>query len=374
MRSLCRLFALSLVLLASLGLAGTSAALNLTDLAANLRLVSISTGGTQSNGMSWWSAVSADGRYIAFSSEASNLVAGDTNQLQDIFLRDQLTSQTSRVSISSGGDQAYLESGFPDISADGRYIVFHSAASNLVPDDLNGSIDIFLYDQLSGQTSLISKSSAGAHGNSDSRYPSISSNGRYVVFQSTATNLVEADNNGVEDVFLVDLQTSETVCVSVSSGGAQGNQWSDQASISPEGNYVAFRSYASNLVPVDSNDFCDTDQDGDFTDNCPDIFLHSLLTGETVIISVTSGGVQGNNWSGWPVVSSNGNFIAFKSWAEDLVPGDINAWSDIFLRNVRSGETTRISISTAGLEGNCYSDFPAISADGRYITYEILCL
>jgi Tol biopolymer transport system component len=207
-------------------------------------------------------------------------------------------------------------------------------------------------------------------GNGWSRYPSISADGRYVAFQSTASNLVIGDDNGVEDIFVHDILTGDTTRVSVASDGTQGNQWSDQAAISPDGLYVAFRSYASNLVQGDVNNFCDTDQDNIFDDNCQDIFLHNRLTGEAIMVSVASDGSLGNNWSGWPSVSANGRFVAFKSWAEDLVENDTNGSADIFVHDTLTGETTRVSVTSSGTEGDCYSDFPSISTDGRFVAFE----
>jgi hypothetical protein len=133
---------------------------------------------------------------------------------------------------------------------------------------------------------------------------------------------------------------------------------------------VAFRSYASNLVPGDTNNVCDTDQDGTFDDNCQDIFLHRRLTGETIRISITSDGTQGDNWSGWQSLSENWRFVVFKSWASNLVETDTNGWSDIFLHATSTGETTRISVASDGTQVNNYSDFPSISSDGRILAFE----
>ncbi len=360
-----------LILLIALGRSATASSAQEPNLnrAGTTELVSVSTNGVQGNGASWWSAVSNDGRFVAFQSEASNLVDGDTNDVQDVFLRDRQTGETTRVSVASNGDQGWGESGFPDISAFGRYIVFQSV-SKFDNGDLNGFEDIYLHDQLTHKMVLVSVAMDGTSGNGWSRYPSISADGRYVAFQSTASNLVIGDDNGVEDIFVRDILIGETTRVSVASDGTQGNQWSDQASISPDGLYVAFRSYASNLVQGDVNNFCDTDQDNIFDDNCQDIFLHNRLTGETIMVSVASDGSLGNNWSGWPSVSANGRYVAFKSWAEDLVENDTNGSADIFVHDTLTGETTRVSVASNGTEGDCYSDFPSISTDGRLVAFE----
>lgn len=363
---------ITIVLLAAISLSATpsSAQVATPTQAGITERVSVATDGTQGNEVSWWSAVSADGRFVAFHSEASNLVEADTNAVQDVFVRDHLTGETIRVSLASDGTQGNFESGFPDISADGRYIAFRSYASNLVDGDTNGVEDIFVHDMLTGVTTRVSVASSGTQADNWSDYPSISADGRYVAFQSWASNLVVADDNEVEDIFVHDNLTGETTLVSVASDGNQGNQYSDQASISPDGLFVAFRSYASNLVPGDTNNVCDTDQDGTYDDNCQDIFLHQRLTGETTRVSLASDGTQGDNWSGWPSVSENGRFVVFKSWASNLVETDTNGWSDIFLHATSTGETTRISVASDGIQANNYSDFPSISSDGRDVAFE----
>jgi|GEM_PF-1585857 len=216
--------------------------------------VSVASGGTQGNGDSGCPSISADGRYVAFQSYASNLVPGDTNGTWDVFVHDRLTGQTTRVSVASDGTQGNGDSECPSISADGRYVAFASLASNLVPGDTNGTWDVFVHDRLTGQTTRVSVASGGAQGNSGSWCPSISADGRYVAFQSYASNLVPGDTNGVLDVFVHDRLTGQTTRVSVASDGTQGDSYSFGSSISADGRYVAFSSLASNLVPGDTND------------------------------------------------------------------------------------------------------------------------
>jgi hypothetical protein len=363
--------AIALILLTTLGQSALVSSAHLTDLtiSGTTERISVSTDGSQGNGFSGWSAISADGRYVVFYSEASNLVDGDTNAVPDVFLRDRLTGETTRISVTTDGAQGNSESGGPDISADGHYIVFHSLASNLVDGDTNWVEDIFVYDRVTKEITRISLASDGKEGNGRSTYPSISTDGRFVVFQSLASNLVADDDNGVEDIFVHDMITGETTRVSVASDGTQGNQWSDQAAISPDGLSVVFRSYASNLVQGDVNNVCDTDQDGSYDDNCQDIFIHQRLSGETTIVSVTSDGLQGNNWSGWPSVSAYGRYVTFQSWAENLVVNDTNGWSDILVHDTLTGETTRVSIASDGSQADNYSVFPSISTNGRFIAF-----
>jgi Tol biopolymer transport system component len=220
---------------------------------------------------------------------------------------------TKRVSVSSTGTQANDGSFFPSISSDGRYVAFRSLADNLV--DTKGSYDIFVHDLQTAQTSRVSISSTGVPVNGSSNIPSISSDGRYIAFQSWATNLVVGDTNDSEDIFVHDRQTGQTTRASVSSTGEQGNMDSIYASISANGRYVAFNSYANNIV------------DGD-TNLTPDFFVHDRQTGQTTRVSVPSTGAQGQGGlksaRGIPSISSDGRYVAFESYANNLVDGDTN--------------------------------------------------
>ena len=215
--------------------------------------VSVASDGTQGNAGCYWPIISAGGRYVTFSSDASNLVPDDTNGQKDIFVRDRQTSHTGRVSTTSHGIQGNRESRSPCISADGRYVAFASRASNLVPGDTNDCCDIFIADRHVGEITRISVAWDGTQGNGASDRPSISSDGRYVAFSSDASNLVPDDTNGVGDVFVHDRQTGRTTGISVSLNGLQGNGKSWAPHISADGRHVAFSSAASNLAPGDTN-------------------------------------------------------------------------------------------------------------------------
>jgi Tol biopolymer transport system component len=321
--------------------------------------VSVSTAGVQANAISWIPSISADGRYIAFESQATNLVFGDTNAANDVFVRDRVTGQTTRVSISSAGIQANGNSWRPSISADGRYVAYQSEATNLAPGDTNGKEDVFVHDRVTGQITRVSVSSAGAQANGDSGSPSISADGRYVAFHSWATNLVTGDTNSRDDIFVHDRVTGETARVSISSAGAQANSDSWSPSISADGRYIAFHSGATNLVPGDNN-------------NAWDVFVHDRVTGETVRVSVSSGGTEANGYSDTPSISANGRYIAFKSDATNLVPGDTNGLGDILVHDRVTGETVRVSVSSGGAQATGLyggSSRPSISADGRYVAF-----
>ena len=200
--------------------------------------------------MSGRPAISADGRFVAFSSDASNLVAGDTNGRGDIFVRDRLTGTTERLSLASDGTQANR---LTSISADGRFVTFSSSASNLVAGDTNRQADVFVHDRLTSTTERVSVASDGTQANGDSSFPSISADGRFVTFVSRASTLVAGDTNSRDDVFVHDRQTGTTERVSVASDGTQGNRNSRFSSISADGRFVKFDSAASNLVAGDTN-------------------------------------------------------------------------------------------------------------------------
>ena len=328
--------------------------------------ISVASDGTQGNGRSEQPSISSDGRYVAFHSETSNLVPGDTNGWSDVFVYDSQTGQTSRVSVASDGTQGNWNSYDPSISADGRYVAFASEASNLVPDDTNtcspiftspGSCpDVFVHDRQTGQTSRVSVASNGAQGGGISRFPSISADGRYVAFDSRAYNLVTGDTNSAWDIFVHDRQTQQTSRISVASDCTQGNGESVAPSISADGRYVAFSSYADNLVPGDTNGIFDA-------------FVYDRLTGTTTRVSVASDGRQGNGDSASPSISANGRYVTFASGANNLVPGDTNDRRDIFIHDRQTGETNRVSVASNGAQGNDASWWPFISSDGRYVVF-----
>src|SRR5690606_534630 len=193
-------------------------------------------------------SISADGRYVSFDSGSTNLVNGDTNGRSDVFVHDRLTGNTSRVSVNSAGVQGDGDSGVSSISADGRYVAFASAATNLVAGDTNIESDVFVHDRLTGNTTRVSVSTGGVEGNSGSGGPSISADGRYVAFASTASNLVLSDYNTEVDVFVRDRLKGTTALVSQSSTGTTGNRGSYSPSISADGRYIVFDSPASTLT------------------------------------------------------------------------------------------------------------------------------
>ena len=315
--------------------------------------VSVGTGGAQGSLRSYSPALTPDGRHVVFYSEAPDLVPGDTNGVGDIFLRDRLTRTTTLVSVDSSGIQGDGDSEYPTISADGRYVAFTSHATNLVPGDTNGFADTFVHDLLGGTTTRVSVDSSGAQASGDSvNAVSLSADGRYVAFQSTANNLVPDDHNvGTSDVFVHDRANGTTVRVSVAS--SKGGHY---PSISGDGRFVAFQS-ASKLAPNDTN-------------NLIDAFVRDLVNATTVLVSVDSDGVQGNSSSTSPVISADGRYVAFESLATNFVPGDINANWDIYVRDLVDGVTTLVSTDSEGVLGNSGSLSPAISGNGRFVVFK----
>ena len=308
--------------------------------------VSVASDGTPGNADSSGGAISADGRFVSFNSSASNLVGNDTNAVWDVFVRDTCagtpagcTPSTIRVSVASDATQGNADSGGRAISADGRFIAFSSGASNLVANDTNGAADVFVYDTCfnvagcSPSTVRVSVASNGTAGNAWSGSPAISADGRFIAFESTATNLVSNDSNAARDVFVHDTCmgasagcTPTTTRVSVASDGTQTNNYSGSSSLSADGRYVAFASYATNLV-------ADVD-----TNASVDVFVRDTCAGgpagcmpSTVRASVASDGTQGNQGSDLPVLSADGQFVVFTSFSDNLVSGDTNGYADIFL-------------------------------------------
>ena len=316
--------------------------------------MSVATGGGQANGESLDPAISANGRYVAFRSAATNLVPGDTNGAIDVFVHDRQTGITSRVSVATGGGQSNNNSFTPSLSADGRFVAFHSFGTNLVPGDTNGVLDVFVHDRQTGATTRVSVTTGAIQGNNTSRAGFLSANGRLVAFESDATNLVTGDTNGVRDQFVHDRQTGVTTRVSVATAGGQVNGASVDAELSADGRYVTFQSDATNLVAGDTN-------------GVGDVFVHDRQTTTTTRVSVASGGLQGGGESSEGTISGDGRFVAFLSFATNLVPGDTNGEGDVFVHDRQTNTTTRMSVTTGGVQGNDFSCNPGISQDGRIV-------
>jgi Ca2+-binding RTX toxin-like protein len=318
--------------------------------------VSTDAGGVQGNGRSNNAQISADGRTVLFDSEASNLVAGDSNGAKDIFVKDLQSGAIQRVSTDAAGVQGNDGSEDARFSADGHSVLFVSLASNLVAGDSNGAEDLFIKNLQSGSIQRVSTDAAGVQGNSSSLNAQFSAEGRTVVFQSYASNLVAGDSNNDWDIFVKDLQSGAIQRVSTDAAGAESNGYSDQPRFSADGHYVVFQSYASNLVAGDSN-------------GTGDVFVKDLQSGAIQRVSTDAAGVQGNSDSGYAQFSADGRTVVFTSEASNLVAGDSNISHDVFVKDLQSGAIQRVSAEAAGAQGNAGSYNPQFSADGRYLVF-----
>jgi hypothetical protein len=304
--------------------------------------VSSNAAGVQGNADSSRAQFSADGRTVVFESSASNLVAGDINGAWDLFVKDLQSGAIQRVSTDAAGAQGNGNSYNARFSADGRSVVFESSASNLVAGDSNGTGDIFVKDLQSGAIQRVSTDAAGVQGNSSSFNAQFSADGRTVVFESYASNLVAGDSNGTYDVFVKDLQSGAIQRVSTDAAGVQGNSSSFNAQFSADGRTVVFASVASNLVAGDSN-------------GALDIFVKDLQSGAIQRVSTDAAGVQGNSQSDNAQFSADGRSVVFSSAASNLVSGDSNGAYDIFVKDLQSGAIQRVSTDAAGVQGNSNS-------------------
>ncbi len=360
-----------------LAVAAALASVFLPEPAAAIDLVSHNLKGEAGNGSSRGVASNGDGSVIAFYSDASDLVAGDSQQHRDVFVYDRTADAVERISLGRDNEPAnrasHAAGGAPSVSRDGNLVAFYSEATNLVDGDTNGMADVFVRTRdlgvgsAFGATEIISRAADGAPANGMSLYPSLSADGRYVAFQSFASNLVVGDTNDAADIFVHDRQTGRTerVCSSV-----QPNRFSYSPALSADGHSIAFASAATNLVAGDTNGFID-------------IFVcrrnaadGSFATGSVRRVSVSTAGQQGNHDSIVPAISGSGCVVAFKSEADNLVPNDRNNAVDVFARDL--GADAIEVISASALAGSVLSDGvtandgsfpPSVSGSGRFIAF-----
>jgi len=330
-------------------------------------------------------SISPNGRYVVFSSAATNLVPDDRNLVPDVFVRDRTTGKTEIESVDGAGrmsigvptiDNSQLSTGGsfePDITPDGRWVTFTSNAINLVARDLNLTYDIFVRDRKTKQIQRISVGVNGTEANGPSTNPVISADGRYVAFESDATNLVAGDTNGYTDVFLRDLRLNKTTRISVSGQGAQADNVSYVPSISANGRYVSFTTEATNVVSGAIGQ---------------SVVIRDVKAGRNELASVASYETAARAdyvnstgaMTGPHSLSADGRYVTFRAAQSTLVPNDTgfrgSTW-DIFVHDRVARTTERVSVGSSGAElstgglplAASESNYPAISPDGRFVAF-----
>lgn len=324
----------------------------LRDLAAGTTvLVSVATNGRGGDRASSLARLTANGAYVVFQSDATNLVSGDFNNQSDVFLRDIAGKVTRRMSVSSSGAAGNDASANGRASDDGAFVVFDSLATNLDAADGNGVGDIFRRDVAAGVTTRISLTDADAEANGRSLTPDISDDGTLVVFASFATNLVSGDSNGFADIYLRDLVAGTTRRLSLSATGAQPTNDCVDPVISGDGRFVAFGCYADNLVPHDTN-------------GIHDVFVVEVATGAIERASLDNSGRESDGWSLRPSLSNDGRFVGFLSDGTNLGAGDWNNQRDFFVRDRQLGMTSWLSLGDQHQSGSNICEGGAICGDG----------
>jgi Tol biopolymer transport system component len=317
--------------------------------------VSVDSNGSEANGASeYGSSITADGRFVAFSSYATNLVAGDTNGALDVFVHDRSTGLTTRESVDGAGGQANGASAAPMISADGRFLAFGSNASNLIAGDSNGKWDVFERDRTTGAVARVSVHSNGTQSNDSSFGSSISADGRFVAFSSYASTLANGDTNTWTDVFVHDLWTGTTTRVSVDPSGNHAFGQSAFASLSADGRWIAFVSDTP------------TAGVGSGTSGHYDVFVQDRSTGVHSRVNVSSLGERagpgafGLGSSSYPSVSPDGRYIAFASSSINLAPADSNNTIDVFVRGPEPFPPTPYCVGHREAGADCPCDNGAV--------------
>lgn len=319
------------------------------------KLVSMSSTGEKANNFSLFPSISANGRFIAFQSRADNLVLGDTNRSDDIFVHDIITGVTESFTADINIGPSVFSSK-PSISDDGRFVAFVSLSNQYVDNDTGGISDVFVYDRENNNFERASVTNESKQADDYSGSPSISTDGRFVSFTSQALNLVSQVPKAARSIYVRDIKLSTTKIVSVSSSGESANGVSEESVISSNGRFVAFVSNASNLADNDTN-------------GVDDVFLHDLVTGETVLVSQNENGDIGNKVSNQPSISANSRYLVFRSNANNLIQGDNNFKADIFAYDIQTRALAIVSIDNTGNQTDGHSFTPIINDDGQFIAY-----
>ena len=332
---------------------------------AQTTLVSTSAGGLQGNGESaalseeQLITVSADGRYVCFTSLASDLVPGDGNRVRDVFVKDRQTGAIERVSVGPAGVEGDGPSTLARMTPDARFVVFESSATNLVPGDANGQVDIFLRDRQLGTTELVSVTTGGLQAESYSRFASVSGDGRYVAFTSNAVAYAGIDHAFIDNVYMRDRQLGVTTTVTASMDGDGGNGISQRPLLSADGSVVVFVSLSSDLAP------------GPIDPAVFNLYAYDVASGTTALLTVGVGGVPSNGNSFAPQVTPDGRRVIMASFASNLTAGgDLSAGRDLFVIDRTTGTTVMANLNSSGVQANGtgVGSF-SIDAAGRFVTF-----
>ncbi|MFF9774255.1 TolB family protein [Streptomyces sp. NPDC013978] len=350
---------------------------------ARTERISVTPEGTQANDFSDVGGISANGRYVAFDSSATNLVAGDSNGFSDIFVKDLRTGTIERVNVADDGTQADNESTTYSLSANGRYVAFSSYADNLAPGDTPDAQDVFVHDRLTGRTEVLVESGTTW---AQTYEPSISANGRYVAFTSSRSDLVPGDTNGRGDVFVRDRWKKTVERISVADDGSQTSGFSEGAAISADGTRIGFRTQFLLDGGGDGDGEGDGEGKGDGQESAraeasevrrPQAFLfyvRDTRTGRTVQAAHTREGVS-VAVRGAIELSPDGRYALYASEWPEIVPGDTNDKRDVFAKDLRTGATRRLTLAHDGSEPNDHSAGQvnqrgaALSADNRRVVF-----
>ena len=321
--------------------------------------VSLLADGRQANGASSSPVFTPDGKGVVFSSLASNLVGSDTNGSTDLFLKTLASGAVTRLSTTTAGGElpgGVVAGSRPVLSADGTQLLFSGDGNAIVGGDSNASRDVFLKDLQSGQVTRVSTTATGAEANGLSQNPHFLPDGQRVLFVSDASNLVSGDTNAARDLFVKDLASGAVTRLSTAADGSEANGGNTSPRLAADGSRLAFVSAASNLVKGDTNGFLD-------------VYLRELDSGQVSRASLAVDGREPDGDSYGPALSPDGRTVAFTSKASNLVPGDTNGVADLFLKDLVTGNLSRISLSAEGLEANGSSDAALFSPDGRFLAF-----
>lgn len=323
--------------------------------------ISVDANGTEVAGRFFVTDISPDGRYVVFDYALDDLVPGDSNGKTDVFVLDRDDGSIDLISVNSNEVQPTdFDCVMGTISNDGRYVAFESLSAELALNDTNGLVDVFVRDREGGNTARVSVSNGGMQITGNSR-GSISGNGNFVVFTSDGDDAVMSDTNMVQDVFRRDLVSPGTIRVSISDGEMEASGGTSLSpSISDDGNRIGFISGAENLVNDDDNMH-------------NDMFVRDVTAGTTTRVSLTSTGAQQENGgcNETAVISGNGLTVAFGSSADNLIPGDSNGLTDVFVREIGNTSLEIVSVATGSTAfvTDGFTSLPTISPDGRYVGF-----